>query len=69
MPNRHFYYDELGRIPNTPPARVVLPAHFVATVAANIDNDRLTDAEFREFIRNSLPIVDYPRPEKDNETR
>lgn len=35
--------------------------NFVATVAMNIDNPKLTDAQFREFIRNSLPIVKYPR--------
>ena len=37
-----------------------LPAkNFMKTVAANVDNDKLTDEEFREFIRNTLPIVDY----------
>jgi hypothetical protein len=38
--------------------------HFMATIAANVDNAKLSDADFREFIRNTLPIVDYPRPEK-----
>lgn len=26
----------------------------VETIAANVDNDKLTDADFRNFIRNSL---------------
>lgn len=39
-----------------------IPAeHFMATIATNIDNTKLTDAQFREFIRNTLPIVEYPR--------
>ena len=25
------------------------------TIAANVDNDRLNDTEFREFVRRSLP--------------
>lgn len=32
---------------------------FVGTMAANVDNDKMTDAEFREFVRNTLPIVEY----------
>jgi hypothetical protein len=31
----------------------------MGTIAANVDNDKLSDAEFREFIRNTLPIVLY----------
>lgn len=50
--------------------RTVPASHFMATIAKNVDNTKLSDAEFREFIRNTLPIVDYPRPEeKDNEKR
>lgn len=33
----------------------------MATFAANVDNKKLSDADFREFIRNTLPIVSYPR--------
>lgn len=62
---RYAYEDELGPMPANP-ARVVPAEHFMATIAANVDNDKLTDAEFREFIRNTLPIVNYPRPKKDN---
>ena len=35
-----------------------IPAeNFVSTVKANVDNEKLSDAEFREFIRTTLPIV------------
>lgn len=32
--------------------------HFVETLVANVDNEKLSDAEFREFVRNTLPIVE-----------
>jgi len=32
--------------------------HFVTQLQANIDNDKLTDKAFREFVRNTLPIVE-----------
>lgn len=28
--------------------------HLMDTIRANVDNEKLSDAEFREFIRNSL---------------
>ena len=31
---------------------------FVGTLAVNVDNARLTDKEFREFVRNTLSIVE-----------
>lgn len=37
--------------------------NFVQTLAANVDNDKLSDKQFREFVRSTLPIVDYPRLE------
>ena len=36
---------------------LVPAANFILTVQANVDNELLTDAQFRDFIRNSLPIV------------
>lgn len=42
---------------------VVAAENFMATLAANADNAKLSDADFREFVRNTLPIVIYPRPE------
>jgi hypothetical protein len=28
-----------------------------ATLRANVNNSKLSDAEFREFVRNSLPLT------------
>ena len=39
--------------------RNVKAENFVGTVAANVDNPKLSDKEFRQFIRNTLPIVIY----------
>ena len=44
--------------------------NFLQTVAVNLDNGKLTDAAFRDFIRNSLegmPGIDYVKPEKREE--
>ena len=39
----------------------IIPAvNFIGTMMVNVDNDKLTDTEFRQFIRNSLPIVEKP---------
>jgi hypothetical protein len=49
--------------------RKISAKNFMQTIAANIDNDKLTDADLREFIRNTLPIVkgvDYTPPEKES---
>ena len=35
-------------------------ACLVRTIMANVDNAKLTDAEFREFIRNSLTVIEIP---------
>ena len=32
---------------------------FVGTMAINVDNKEMSDAAFREFVRNTLPIVEY----------
>lgn len=42
------------------PKRLVPAANFCSTLEANLDNDKLSDAEFRQFVRNSLPGVQYP---------
>ena len=39
--------------------RIVLADHYVEVIAENIDNQKMTDKEFREFIRNTLPIIQY----------
>ncbi len=43
------------------PTRVnsVPATNFVSTMAANVDNAEMSDAAFRQFVRNTLPIVDY----------
>jgi hypothetical protein len=43
------------------PAEKVPSVNFVQTLAANVDNEKLSDKEFRQFVRNTLPIVEYPR--------
>lgn len=35
----------------------ISPYNFMETIRANVDNDKLSDANFRQFIRDSLPIV------------
>lgn len=44
--------DMLNDTLNTIPAE-----HFAKTLAVNVDNEKLTDAEFRSFVRNTLSIV------------
>jgi len=39
--------------------RTVPAENFMATIAANVDNEKVSDEQFREFIRNTLPIVQY----------
>jgi len=41
------------------PTRTVLATSFMATLEVNVDNKALSDAEFREFVRNTLPIIQY----------
>jgi hypothetical protein len=36
--------------------------NFVQTLNANIDNDKVSDTELRDFIRDTLPIVIFERP-------
>lgn len=51
------------------PERCIPAEHFLTTLAANVENTRLTDKELRTFIRNTLPIVIFPRPEELQEKR
>ena len=40
--------------------------NFLQTVAANLDNEKLDDAAFRDFMRRSIegmPGIDYVRPD------
>ncbi len=59
--------------PPAPPPRVIdllsfkptlcdelIPAdNFVAILAVNVENQELSDLDFRELVRNTLPIVSY----------
>ena len=38
--------------------------NFIGTLMANLDNEKMNDADFRQFIRNTLPIVEKPDYEK-----
>lgn len=42
-------------------SKETVPAkNFVGTILANIDNLKMSDTDFRQFIRNTLPIVEKP---------
>lgn len=41
--------------------RIVPANSFVMTIANNVNNKKLSDAEFRTFIRNTLPVVKYTK--------
>lgn len=41
--------------------RTIPAENFMATIAANVDNENIDDKTFREFIRNTLPIVIYKK--------
>lgn len=45
--------------------RVVSASNFVATIAANVDNEELGDTAFRAFIRNTLDIEQYQGNEEN----
>ena len=47
--------ETLNLRPRETPAEI-----FLRTLAANLDNNKLTDAEFRQFVRNSLPGFVFP---------
>ena len=48
-----------------PEERTVPASSFVGTISANVDNIKLTDEKFRQFVRNTLPIVIYDGCEKE----
>lgn len=45
--------------------RKVPADHFAGFVAANVDNMKLTDSEFRQVIRNTISIVEYAKKRTD----
>lgn len=44
--------------------RVVQPENLLRTLEANVDNKNMTDAAFREFVRNCMPIVKWTEEKK-----
>jgi uncharacterized Zn finger protein (UPF0148 family) len=40
-------------------ARVVPAESFVATLSVSVDNKKMSDKNFRQLVRNTLPIVIY----------
>ncbi len=42
-----------------PPKRDVSANNFLRIVEANSNSSTMSDADFRQFIRNTLPIVQY----------
>ena len=45
--------------------RTVPASSFVATIAANVDNDELSDDDFRQIVRDVLPVVIYDGCEEE----
>ena len=43
--------------------------NFLSTVAENVDNEKLTDSDFREFIRSSLAATKLNQPVKKFEAK
>ena len=43
---------------------LIAPRYFLTTVAGNVNNSNLTDADFRDLLRRTLPIVDWPDREE-----
>ncbi len=38
--------------------------NFIGTVLANLDNEKMSDEEFRQMIRNTMSIVEKPEFDK-----
>ena len=43
---------------------LIEPRYFLTTVAGNVDNEKLSDADFRDMLRRTLPIVNWPDREE-----
>ena len=39
---------------------LIEPKYFLTTLAGTVDNKNINDADFRELLRTSLPIVNWP---------
>ena len=59
--SRRGVWDKLKREKLT---RVVPAENFVGTLSANVNNRKMTDKDFRQLVRNTLPIVIYTNCDK-----
>jgi len=50
---------KLGKLCKQGKQNTVPASNFVGTIAVNVDNKKMSDADFRQFIRGSLSVVDY----------
>ena len=67
MPNEVFQILPEQQVTECQNNNLVDARNFVGTIAVNVDNERLSDADFRQFIRNSLEVVDYVgKPTQDS---
>ena len=41
------------------------PSYFVKQIRANIDNNKLSDKDFRRFISNTLPLYEEKKSKSD----
>ena len=48
------------------PQSKVPAEHFVRSLMANVDNLKLSDEAFRQFVRNTLPIVETEQTTKED---
>lgn len=54
--------DRTSCLPDQQTGRVVPADNFCQTLQVNVDNERLSDKDFRQLVRNTLPIVQFPAP-------
>ena len=50
---------------------LVPASNLILTIAANVDNEKLSDKDFRQFVQNSLPICqevcDWEKEEEERD--
>ena len=45
-----------------PPVFRIPVGNFISALVANVDNEKVSDKEFREFVRDTLSIVEGAKP-------
>lgn len=57
--------DETYEVISVSSVEAKIPAvNFIGTILVNVDNTKLSDADFRQMIRNTLPVVEKPLLDK-----